>query len=112
MFVTYIDFKVAFDSVSHKFIDAALAKAGAKRKTRSIFRAISATGVAKVSGTQGKFIFSDPFDIARGVVQGDIISPILFILALDQLIQSHDVIDTRHRSEMRYGADSAGARLR
>ena len=68
--VTYIDFKAVFDSVSHKFIDAALAKAGAKRKTRAIFRVIyaAATGVTKVSRTQGKFIFSDPFDIARGVI--------------------------------------------
>ena len=71
-------------------------KAGATRKTRAIFRAIyaAATGVAKVSGTQGKRVFSEPFDIARGVVQGDIISPILFILALDQLIKAHDVLGT------------------
>ena len=94
--VTFIDFKAAFDSLSHKYIDAALAKAGATRKTRAIFRAIyaAATGVARVSGTQGKSVFSEPFDIARGVVQGDIISPILFILALDQLIKAHDVLGT------------------
>ena len=38
--VTYIDFAAAFDSVSHKFLDEALAKAGAKRKTRALLRAI------------------------------------------------------------------------
>ena len=28
------------------------------------------------------------FDVHRGVIQGDIMSPVLFILALDQLIQA------------------------
>ena len=37
-----------------------------------------------------KKIFSEVFKISRGVVQGDIMSPILFILALDSLIQYHD----------------------
>ena len=90
--VTFIDFKAAFDSVSHKFIDATLARAGASRKTRAIFRAIYkvASGVARVNGINGKRIYSDAFDIGRGVVQGDIISPVLFILALDQLVQAYD----------------------
>ena len=48
---TFIDFKAAFDSLSHKFIDAALVKAGASRKTRTMFRAIYKVtiGVAKVN---------------------------------------------------------------
>ena len=81
--VTYIDFKAAFDSVSHKYIDSALAKAGASRKSRAIFRAIyrAASGTARTNGTQGGKVYSERFNVARGVVQGDIISPILFILA-------------------------------
>ena len=90
--VTYIDYKAAFDSVSHKFLDLTLARAKASRKSRAIFRAIYAvaSGVAKVKGTNGKIIFSKAFDIGRGVVQGDIVSPIFFILALDQLFQEYD----------------------
>ena len=38
----------------------------------------------------GKVIFSRAFDVRRGVIQGDIVSPIFFILALDQLVQSYD----------------------
>ena len=38
--VTYIDYTSAFDSVSHKFMDATLAAAGASAKSRAIFRAI------------------------------------------------------------------------
>ena len=90
--VTFIDFAAAFDSVSHKYIDEALAKAGASTKCRRIFRAIyaAASGVARVNGTNGQKVFSASFNVARGVVQGDIISPILFIIALDQLVRTHD----------------------
>ena len=49
--VTYIDYKAAFDSVSHKFLDYTLNSAKASRKSRAIFRAIYkvAAGVAKVA---------------------------------------------------------------
>ena len=90
--VTFIDYKAAFDSVSHKFIDSVLVRAGASRKCRAIFRAIyeAASGMVRVNGTQGQKLLSKIFNIGRGVVQGDIVSPVLFILALDQLIQLYD----------------------
>lgn len=83
---------MAFDSVSHKYIDKALANAGTSRKTRVMFRAIyrAAQGVARIRSVDGKVHMSKVFDIKRGVIQGDIISPILFILALDQLVQQVD----------------------
>ena len=70
--VTYIDYTAAFDSVSHKYIDAALKKAKASRKTRAIFRAIYAVaqGQARVQGADG-YHYSKTFKLCRGVVQGD-----------------------------------------
>ena len=43
------------------------------------------------------FVFAKIFNVARGVIQGDIISPILFILALDQLVQTHDTHGTGYK---------------
>ena len=53
--VTFIDYKAAFDSISHKFMDATLKKAGASRKSRTIFRAFysAATGSARVRSIDG-----------------------------------------------------------
>ena len=48
-------------------------------------------GVARVNDTNGQTILSAAFNVGRGVIQGDIISPILLILALDQLVHTHDV---------------------
>ena len=51
-------------------MDYTLAKAGASRKSRAIFRSIiyaAASGVARVLSTDGKFIFSDSFNVGRGV---------------------------------------------
>ena len=68
--VTFIDYKSAFDRVSHRFIDMVLARVKASRKTFAMFRAIYdvATGMVRVNDTLGKNIFSTTFDIDRGVV--------------------------------------------
>ena len=63
--ITYIDFEAAFDSISHKYLDEALRKAKASRKTRALFRAIyaAAQGAARVRGTDDKFTLSKVFDV-------------------------------------------------
>ena len=90
--VTFIDYSAAFESVGHKYLDRSLAAAGASRKTRAMFRAIyaAAEGVAKVQGLHGKTIYSKEFKVRRGVIQGDIISPIFFVLAMEQIFRHHD----------------------
>lgn len=93
--MTFIDFAGAFTSTRHKYLDKELVNvgAGASRKTRALFRKIYATtmGSERVAGTQGKTVFSHTFDINRGVIQGDIISPVFFIIALDQFVQKYDL---------------------
>ena len=36
----FIDYRAAFDSVSHKYVDLALKRAGVSPKARAIYRAI------------------------------------------------------------------------
>ena len=92
LYATFIDYSSAFDTVSHKFLDRALKAAGASDKSRALFRAIydSATAVTKVADTDGTEVMSSPFPIKRGVVQGDITSPLYFILALELILRTHD----------------------
>ena len=90
--MSFIDYSAAFDSIGHKLLDRALARAGATAKTRAMFRAIYAVANARsaVSDVDGATVYSKPFRIARGVVQGDITSPIYFILALELILELHD----------------------
>ena len=90
--LTFIDYSAAFDSVSHKFLDTALGKAKAKPKSRAIFRAIytSATAKTKVKGVDGEVVYSETFPIRRGVLQGDLTSPLYFIIALEEILRRHD----------------------
>ena len=103
--MTFIDYTTAFDSVSHKFLDEALAVAleeteeaweqqGGKampQKCRAMFRAIYASACARVRviDSGGGRVFSDQFPVKRGVVQGDIFSPWCFIIALELLMRRH-----------------------
>ena len=87
--LTFIDFVSAFDTVSHKFLDEALGKAGVPVKCRAVIRAIykSATGAMKVPNADGTYTLSETFPVDRGVVQGDIVSPLCFIIALHRIRQ-------------------------
>ena len=52
----------------------------------------AASACTAVQGTDGTKIMSDPFPINRGVIQGDIVSPLYFILALELILRDHDNI--------------------
>ena len=91
--ITFLDYRAAFDSISHKFLDEALKEANCTDKTRAIFRAIyqSASAVIRVSlPGDGTTAISDQYDVNRGVVQGDIFSPVCFIIALECLMRRSD----------------------
>ena len=89
--LTFIDFVVAFDSVSHKFLAESLHSAGASVKSGAMFRAIYRKAKARVRVTTqgGEEHFSSTFPVCRGVIQGDIFSPLCFIVALEAFMRSH-----------------------
>ena len=76
--VTFIDYSAAFDTESQLFLDSALAEAGVSTKVRRIVQAIfsAATGVVRIKQQDGEIAFSESFNIERGVLQGDIFSPV------------------------------------
>ena len=89
--ITFIDFVAAFDSVSHKFLEKSLFEAGAGEKSRAMFRAIyrKATARVRVTTQQGEEVHSEKFPVRRGVIQGDIFSPLCFIVALEAIMRKH-----------------------
>ena len=88
----FLGYKAAFDSVSHLFLDESLGVAGASDKTRAMFRTVygKANAVVRVRKGNGEEVFSESFDVRRGVVQGDIFSPLCFIIALARVMELHD----------------------
>ena len=90
--VTFIDYTAAFDTVSHKFLDQALSSAGISTKLRRIVQAIfsAASGCVRITKPGGCQEISEPFNISRGVLQGDIFSPVAFITGLMHIFETHD----------------------
>ena len=90
--ILLVDYAAAIDSVSHRFLDEALAKARASNKIRAMTRAVyaSASAFTTVQGADGKKIKTDTFPIKRGVLQGYIMLPLFFILALEYILRRHD----------------------
>ena len=117
--VTFIDYSAAFDTESQIFLDSALAEAGVSVKVRRIVQAIfaSATGVVRIRQPGGGILLSEPFNIERGVLQGDIFSPVCFIAGLDRIFRLHDHVNagmtvgtganTVYMSKCEYADDAA-----
>jgi hypothetical protein len=102
--LVFVDFVVAFDSVSHHFLDEAMGHAEQQlidsgreseipmlRKCRAVFRAIydRASACVRVADASGSKVNSKRFNLCRGVVQGDIFSPVAFIFALAVVMLRH-----------------------
>ena len=91
--ITFIDYSAAFDTESQKFLDEALAAANVSTKLRRVIQSIFrvAHGCVRIRQNDGSFAQSDFFDIARGVLQGDIFSAVAFIVGLWRIFSKHDV---------------------
>ena len=85
--ITFIDYKAAFDTESQLFLDEALSAAGVSIKVRRVIQSVfsAASGCVKIDNE-----LSEPFNISRGVLQGDIFSPVAFIAGLWRIFATHE----------------------
>ena len=82
-FILLLDFKKAYDSVSHKFLLAVLEKIGLPDWVKNAVRNLLRDQVTHLTRPfQGP-----PIPIGRGVKQGCPLSPLLFILVIDTLVR-------------------------
>ena len=91
--VTFIDYTAAFDTESQVFLDEALSCAGVSIKIRRVIQSIfnAASGCVRIRNPDGSEELSEAFDISRGVLQGDIFSPVAFIVGLWHTFAKHDL---------------------
>jgi hypothetical protein len=74
-----IDYRAAFDSISHKYLMRSLQWAGVPEKLRKLISLIYSQAEGCIRTEEGN---TEKFDIRRGVLQGEVLSPVLFILLL------------------------------
>ena len=87
--ITFIDYSAAFDTESQLFLDSALADCRCQRQSQTHH-----PGVVRIRQPSGGNELSEPFNIERGVLQGDILSPVCFIAGLDKIFRLHDVANS------------------
>ena len=85
----HVDYEAAFDSLSHIYLFHSLEKAGASPKSLQLFKATytNARVVAKVGA-----LLSAPCSVGRGVLEGDINSPMYFNVGLETVFREADDI--------------------
>ena len=88
--VTFIDYRAAFDTISHRFLDESLTTAGVQ-PPHSEGHLRGSNRDMRLRLPSGETLCSEPFLIRRGVIQGDIFSPQCFTLGLVRIFRLHDI---------------------
>ena len=91
IWIAAVDFKKAFDSVSHDELFAAMLEMGVEAAYVNVLKRLYAGQTANVVTDK----ISKDFEIKRGTKQGDPISPILFNAVLETVVSSTACDDTR-----------------
>jgi hypothetical protein len=84
LFVTFIDFRKAFDSIDREMMFAILRHYGIPDK---IVKAIRVLYDNSKSSVFVDGLLTEEFDVTTGVLQGDVLAPFLFIIIIDFLLK-------------------------
>lgn len=84
VYVAFVDFRKAFDSVKRNLLYKALRKAGVKGRLLKAIQSVNQSVKASVRINDN--IFSSSFDCPSGLRQGCSLSPILFITFINELV--------------------------
>ena len=82
LFITFIDFMKAFDSIDREMMFAILRHYGIPEQIVAAIRVLYDESTSRVY-VEGEF--SEAFQITAGVLQGDVLAPFLFIIVIDYI---------------------------
>ncbi len=111
--ITSLDFKAAIDSVSHTFLHYSLRNYRCPEKYVRLIalKYDTASVTVRIQLRGGARAHSQRITVERGVLQGDMQSPLCFLIALDRIIQRHNprtacisITDTLHINKLEYAA--------
>ena len=86
---TYMNFTAAFDTMSHPYLLDMLKRYGIPSKYCRLVKAIYEAAAVRVQERGGIRAYLRRISIIRGALQGDIVSPDFFLVALDRLLKEH-----------------------
>jgi hypothetical protein len=93
--IAVLNFEKAFDRVNHTYLYTVLTKMGFHPRVVQVIKCLYSGRTSKILAN-GRL--SPTFDIRRGVLQGDPLSPLLFVLALEpmcSLLRLHNHLGVR-----------------
>jgi hypothetical protein len=108
LYITFIDFKKAFDSIDRDMMFAILRHYGVPEKIVKAIRVLYDNSTSRIY-IDGQH--SEPFNITTGVLQGDVLAPFLFIIVIDY-ITKRSAADFGYITHKGNSADVSGRTVR
>ena len=84
LYILYVDFSSAFNTIGHEQLHTILEHMGYPKKIRDALTRIYEKPTTSIVTKYGN---TNPIELKRGTIQGDTLSPLVFLIFLDPLMQ-------------------------